>query len=290
MKIARKPGTLYCVARTAALSSHANRIRTPSRTETQEERNYMSEPHVVIITGGGQGIGFGIAEVFADHAATIVIADLDQTRADEAAHKLKQQGATDAIGLTCDVANRASVDAMVAVVVERFARVDVLINNAGICPFEHIMEMSAETFQRTIDVNLTGGFHCTQAVAKHMIERGQGGTVVFITSLADHRTGPSQVDYCASKAGAFGCMTGFAVALGPHNINCVGVAPGHVNTPMTEHWWGSDAGKAKIPEIIPMNRLAQPRDIGEACYFAASTGRYCNGITIRVDGGNAAQA
>ncbi len=249
----------------------------------------MTESQVVIITGGGRGIGFGIGEVFANHAATIVVADLDPARADEAAAKLKAQGATDAAGIACDVANRASVDSMVAAAIERFGRVDVLVNNAGICPFEHIMEMTPETFQKTIDVNLTGGFHCTQEVAKHLIARGEGGTVVFITSLADHRTNPNQVHYCASKAGAFGCMTGFATALGPHNINCIAVAPGHVNTPMTAHWWDSEDGKATIPKWIPLNRLAEPRDIGEACYFAASAGRYCNGITIRVDGGNAAQ-
>ncbi|MFH1006081.1 MAG: SDR family oxidoreductase [Candidatus Latescibacterota bacterium] len=250
----------------------------------------MSKGQVVIVTGGGQGIGFGIAECFADRAANVVIADLNAKRAIEAAARLKDQGAADAVGLICDVADRASVDAMVADVIARFGQIDVLVNNAGICPFQHIMEMTPETWQRTLDVNLTGSFHCTQSVAKHMIARGEGGTVVFITSLADHRTGEKQVDYCASKAGAMGCMTGFATALGPHNINCVAVAPGHVSTPMTAHWWESDAGKAKIPELIPLKRLAKPRDIGEACYFVANTGRYCNGITIRVDGGNAALA
>ncbi len=248
----------------------------------------MNEPQVVIITGGGQGIGFGIAEVFADHAAIVVIADLDQGRADEAAAKLKAQGATDALGIACDVADRTSVDAMVESVIARFGRIDVLINNAGICPFKHIMEMSPETFQRTIDVNLMGGFHCTQSAAKHMIARGKGGTVVFITSLADHRANKMQVDYCASKAGAFGCMTGFACALGEHDINCVAVAPGHVSTPLTAHHWETEAGRMRAKEIIPMQHLGRPRDIGEACYFVANTGRYVNGTTLRVDGGNAA--
>lgn len=248
----------------------------------------MSDSKVVIITGGGQGIGFGIAEVFADHASKIVIADLDPGRASEAADRLVKQGAADAVGLACDVADRSTVDAMVAAALKHFGRIDVLVNNAGICPFQDIMEMTPETFQKTIDVNLTGGFHCTQEVAKHMIERGGGGTVVFITSLADHRASGMQADYCASKAGAFGCMVGFANALGPHSINCVAVAPGHVSTPMTAHYWESEQGQADIPKRIPLARLAQPRDIGEACYFAASGGTYCSGITIRVDGANSA--
>lgn len=248
----------------------------------------MSDPNVVIVTGGAQGIGFGIAECFASRGANLIIADVILDRATAAADKLKESGAADALGLACDVADRASVDAMVEASLARFGRIDVLINNAGICPFQHIMEMTPATWRRTIDINLTGGFHCTQAVGRHMIARGGGGTVVFITSLADHRTNPNQVDYCASKAGAMGCMTGFATALGPHNINCVAVAPGHVSTPLTAHWWESEAGRAKIPEMIPLQRLGQPRDIGEACYYVATTGRYCNGITIRVDGGNAA--
>lgn len=248
----------------------------------------MQNNQVVIITGGGQGIGFGIAEVFADHAAKIVIADLDQSRAEKAAAKLKAQGASDAVAIACDVTDRNSVDAMVAQALGHFGQVDVLVNNAGICPFQHIMEMTPETFRRTIEVNLMGGFHCTQAVAKHMIERGQGGTVVFITSLADHRASAMQVDYCASKAGAFGCMTGFACALGPHNINCVAVAPGHVSTPLTAHHWETEAGKTRAKEIIPMQHLGRPRDIGEACYFVSTAGHYVNGTTIRVDGGNAA--
>ena len=248
----------------------------------------MHDAQVVIITGGGQGIGFGIAEVFADHGAIVVIADLDQGRADQAAATLKAQGAADARGIVCDVADRASVGAMVEAVIARFGRIDVLVNNAGICPFQHIMEMSPETFRRTIDVNLMGGFHCTQAVARHMIERGKGGTVIFITSLADHRANKMQVDYCASKAGALGCMTGFACALGEHDINCVAVAPGHVSTPLTAHHWETEAGQAHAKQIIPMQHLGRPRDIGEACYFVATTGHYVNGTTIRVDGGNAA--
>jgi NAD(P)-dependent dehydrogenase (short-subunit alcohol dehydrogenase family) len=251
----------------------------------------MNEPQVVIVTGGGRGIGFGIGECFADRGGKIAVADQDPVRAEEAAGKLVKQGAADARGFPCDVADRASVEAMVAAVLEAFGRIDVLVNNAGICPFQHIMEMSPETWNRTLAVNLTGAFHCTQVVARHMIERGGGGSIVFITSLADHRTGPTQVDYCASKAGLMGAMTGFAVALAEHGITCNAVAPGHVCTPMTEHWWTSEAGKAKIPQVIPLKRLGTPRDIGEAVYFLSSEqGSYINGITLRVDGGHAAMA
>jgi NAD(P)-dependent dehydrogenase (short-subunit alcohol dehydrogenase family) len=120
---------------------------------------------------------------------------------------------------------------------QRVSALDVLVNNAGICPFEDIMTMTPEVWQRTIDINLTGAFHCTQLVARQLIEQGHGGSIIFITSLSTNFTNGSQVDYAASKAGLRMTMKGFAAALGPHRIRCNAVAPGMMLTPMTEHYW-----------------------------------------------------
>jgi len=248
----------------------------------------MNEPQVVIVTGGGKGIGYGICRTFAFKKAKVVIADVNESLAKESAAKLvKEDGATDALGIACDVTDRASINAMVAAVLAKFGRIDVLVNNAGICPFIHIMEMDEKTFRRTIDVDLIAPFLCTQEVAKHMIARGGGGSIIHITSLAETETGPAQVDYAAAKSGLRMLMGGFATALGPHGITSNAVAPGHVRTDLTKHYWDTDAAKARIPHIIPIGRLAQPEDIGQACVFLASPeGGYINGITIRVDGGN----
>lgn len=243
----------------------------------------------VVVTGGARGIGEGIARCFAREKMNVVIADLELEAAERTAALIIEAGAPSAYGLSCDITDRSQVANMVDTVWERSGGIDVLVNNAGICPFVDIMEMTPETWHRTIDVNLNGAFHCTQLTAKRMIERGAGGRIIFITSLAEHVTGPAQVDYAASKSGLRGCMFGFATALGSHGITCNAVAPGMIMTPMTEHHWAKPENAAFLKERVPMGRIGTPEDIGNACLFLASEqAEYVNGITIRVDGGHQA--
>lgn len=247
----------------------------------------MSDKQIVIVTGGAQGIGFGICRRFSHAGSTVIVADINESAAHEAASKLSDEGAAASEGIHCDVTDLESIERTLDTVIERYGHVDVLVNNAGICPFTHVMEMSSETWQRSVDVNLTAPYEFTQAFAKRLIDRGRPGRVIFITSLADTMTNPLQVDYAATKSGLRMLMAGFATALGPHQINCNAVAPGHVRTPLTEHGWGTPEGQAKIPHVIPLGRLGQPEDIGDACvYLASPQASYVNGITLRVDGGN----
>jgi len=249
----------------------------------------MLSSQVVIITGGARGIGFGIAERFAAKKAKIVIADVDGKGAKEAARRIRQRGARAAMGIACDVADRDAVRAMVEQTVDKYARIDVLVNNAGICPFAEVMEMSPEVWQKTLDVNLTGAFHCTQLVARRMIDQGDGGRIVFITSLAENVTGPAQVDYAASKAGLRMTMRGFATALGKHKITCNAVAPGMILTDMTRHHWEKPGPAEFIKERVPVGRIGVPEDIGHAVVFLASPeADYISGITLTVDGGHQA--
>ncbi len=245
---------------------------------------------IVLITGGARGIGYGIGECFAALGETLVVADMDQAAAEAAAEQLNQAGAVDSVGLRCDVTDRAGVEDLVETVCQRYGGIDVLVNNAGICPFVEVMEMTPETWQKTLDVNVTGAFHCTQVVGRKMIERGQGGRVVFITSLAENVTSSAQVDYGASKAGLRMTMVGFAIALGPHGITCNAVAPGMILTPMTEWHWSQPEPAAFIKERVPVGRIGTPQDIGHAVVFLASPeASYVNGITVRVDGGHQAR-
>jgi L-rhamnose 1-dehydrogenase len=250
----------------------------------------QESPRVVVITGAARGIGYGTAECFAAKHDRLVIADLDLESAEKAASRLKAEaGAADAIGLACDVADRASVKAMVEAVIGRFGRIDVLVNNAGICPFQNVMEMSEETWNRTINVNLNGAFHCTQLAAEKMIARGDGGRVIFITSLAENVTGPAQVDYGASKGGMRMTMVGFATALGKHGITCNAVAPGMILTDLTRHHWEQPGPAEQIKVRVPVGRIGTPTDIGNAVTFLASPeAEYISGVTLRVDGGHQA--
>ena len=247
-------------------------------------------PRVVVITGAARGIGYGIAECFAARHDRIVVADLDPMESVKAAARLKgEAGAADACGIACDVADRASVKAMIARVVEMFGRIDVLVNNAGICPFVDVMKMTPATWQKTLDINLTGAFHCTQLTAEKMIAQGDGGRVVFITSLAENVTGPAQVDYGASKAGMRMTMVGFATALGKYGITCNAVAPGMILTDMTRFHWEQPEPAAFIKTRVPVGRIGTPTDIGHAVVFLSSKeAAYISGVTLRVDGGHQA--
>jgi NAD(P)-dependent dehydrogenase (short-subunit alcohol dehydrogenase family) len=245
---------------------------------------------VVIITGGSQGIGFGIASCFARRKASIVIADVDLKKAEAAAKKLKARGAADTLAVTCDITRREEVERMTAAVLKKFKRIDVLVNNAGICPFVEVMKMAPEIWQRTLDVNLTGAFHCTQSVAREMIRAKRGGRIIFITSLAENVTGPAQVDYGASKAGLKMTMVGFCTALGEHRITCNAIAPGMILTAMTESYWKQPGPAKEIKTRVPMGRIGTPEDIGNAAVFLASPeAEYISGITLRVDGGHQAR-
>jgi len=250
----------------------------------------MNNPQVVIVTGGGQGIGFGIATCFARQNARIVLADINAELAEKSAKSLIEAGASDAVGIACDVMDRASVEAMLKATLAHFdAGVDVLVNNAGICPFVNGLEIDEATWRRTLDVNLTGAFHCTQIVGKHMIERAKGGRVVSITSLSENVSGPAQVDYAASKAGLRMMTVSFSTSLGKHGVTCNCVAPGMILTDMTRHYWEQPGPAAHIKKRVPVGRIGTPEDIGKAVVFLASPdAEYVNGITLRVDGGHQA--
>jgi 3-oxoacyl-[acyl-carrier protein] reductase len=245
----------------------------------------MQSP-TVVITGSAQGIGFGIATCFARRNYQVVIADMKADAAHEAAQKLKAEGALDAIGIGCDITERASVEAAFAQILETFGQIDVLVNNAGISPFVDVMDLSPELFNKVIDVNLTGGFHCTQIAARHMVERGQGGRIIFISSLSPKFSQPSQAEYSASKAGVEGLMRGFATALGKHGITSNAIAPGMILTPLTEHHWAQPGPAEQIKQLVPLGRIGQPEDIGNACLLLASPeAAYINGVVLPVDGG-----
>ena len=171
----------------------------------------------------------------------------------------------------------------------KYGRINVLVNNAGICPFVDVMEMEPKVFLKTLEVNLIGAYYCTHVVARHMIGRKQGGRIIFITSLAENVTGPAQVDYGASKGGMRMLMVGFATALGKYGITSNAVAPGMILTDLTRWHWEQPGPAEEIRNRVPVGRIGTPTDVGHAVLFLASEqASYINGVSLRVDGGHQA--
>lgn len=237
---------------------------------------------VSIITGAAQGIGLATALKFAREGAVVVICDVNQEAINEA---VKQCEALDAqsVGYVMDVTQRDTVDAVVAKVKAQFGRIDVLVNNAGITKDARLVKMTIEQFDRVIDVNLRGVFHCTQAVADTMVAQGQG-VILNASSVVGIYGNFGQTNYAATKFGVIGFTKTWSRELGPKGIRVNAVAPGFIATPIL----------ATIPDNVlkdmearvPLKRLGQPEEIANVYAFLASDeASYVNGAVIEVSGG-----
>ena len=227
---------------------------------------------VVIVTGGARGIGFAIARKFLAQGYRVAIFDLDAAELG------------DAYSLQCDVSEPAQVADAVAKVVERYGRIDALINNAGIAVFKPLLETSFEEWQRVLAVNLNGPFLCTQACAPVMLRNG-GGAVVNITSISGLRASALRVAYGTSKAALDHLTKQQAAELGNLGIRVNAVAPGPVDTAMARQVHTADI-RADYHDAIPLNRYGTEQEIAEAVIFLCSdAASYINGQTLAVDGG-----
>lgn len=237
---------------------------------------------VAVITGAANGIGLTAAEVFAREGAKVAMADFNVEQGVARAEELREKG-YDVTFFQVNVAERNSVDEMVSKVRETYGNIEILINNAGITRDAMLSKLSAEDFQKVLDVNLTGVFHCTQAVLPSMIENGRG-KIINTSSVSGVYGNIGQTNYAATKAGVVGMTKTWAKELGRKGINVNAVAPGFIETGMT----------AKVPEkvleqmksMVPLARLGKPEDIANAYLFLASDeSNYVNGTVLHVDGG-----
>ncbi|MFZ2295533.1 MAG: 3-oxoacyl-ACP reductase FabG [Polaromonas sp.] len=237
---------------------------------------------VSIITGAAQGIGLATALKFAQEGAIIIVCDVKQAAIDEAVKQCHALGAQ-AVGYVMDVTQRAMVDAVVGKVKEQFGRIDVLVNNAGITQDARLVKMTIEQFDRVIDVNLRGVFHCSQAVADAMVAQGSG-VILNASSVVGIYGNFGQTNYAATKFGVIGFTKTWSRELGPKGVRVNAVAPGFIATPIL----------ATIPENIlkemetrvPLKRLGKPEEIANVYAFLASDeASYVNGAVIEVSGG-----
>jgi L-rhamnose 1-dehydrogenase len=247
---------------------------------------YRLEGKVALVTGASRGIGRAVALRLAQEGASVAVNHPGEAKEVLEVVRLIRFRGGKAISVRADIAHKRQVDRMVARVIERLGRIDILVNNAGICPFAEFLDITEEIWDRTHDVNLRGVFLCSQAVARHMVERGIGGRIISISSTASYAGGIIQAHYCPTKAGVNLLMKSMATALGPHGITCNSVLPGTVLTDMNRAFLVDPEHRRQTIEHIPLGRLGEPDDIaGVVAFLASDDARYVSGAELLVDGG-----
>lgn len=242
-----------------------------------------SENKVAIVTGGAGGLGVAIAQDLLKVEYDVVLADLSDT-ALQSVLKTDFAESGRALGVPCDVANRQSVENMVAKTIEAYGRIDVLVNCAGVGKLTPFLEMTPDIWEQTIAINLTGTFHCSQVVAAEMT-RQRSGRIVNIASISGVRAGFGRAAYGTSKAAVIHFTKQLAVELAPYGITVNAVGPGPVDTELAlaNH---SPGMREDYHAMIPMARYGTPEEIADAVTYLCSEGaRYVNGQTLFVDGG-----
>ncbi|RME09721.1 MAG: beta-ketoacyl-ACP reductase [Ardenticatenia bacterium] len=235
-----------------------------------------------IITGAAHGIGRATALRFAAEGARVAVADLDAEGAQHVADAIEAQGGT-ALAVAVNVRDRASVDAMVRTVLDAWGRIDILVNNAGIIRDAQLLKLSPDDFQAVLDVNITGVFHCTQAVAPHMVAQG-AGVILNASSVVALYGNFGQTNYVASKSAVIGMTKVWARELGRKGVRVNAVAPGFIETRMTAGI--PEKVVAKLLERVPLGRMGTPDEVAAAyLWLASDEASYVNGHVLSVDGG-----
>lgn len=240
------------------------------------------EGKVSLITGAAQGIGEATALKFAREGAIVVVCDVQQAGIDQVVAQCEAAGAQ-AVGYVMDVTNREQVESVVAQVKERFGRIDALINNAGITQDARLQKMTLAQFDRVIDVNLRGVFHCAQTVADVMVAQGSG-SIVNASSVVGIYGNFGQTNYAATKFGVIGFTKTWSRELGAKGVRVNAVAPGFITTPMVKAM--PENVLQSMEAKVPLKRLGNPEEIANVYAFLASDeASYINGAVISVDGG-----
>jgi len=244
-----------------------------------------------LITGAARGIGRAFAAAYIREGARVAIADINEARAAQTASELGDM----AIAVPMDVTNQDSIDAAISSTIAQLGAIDILINNAALFTAAPTVDIDRADYARVFDINVAGTLFTMQAVARHMIARGEGGKIINMASQAGRRGEPLVAVYCATKAAVISLTQSAGLDLIKHGINVNAISPGVVDG---EHWDGVDAFFAKhenkkpgqkkreVGEAVPFGRMGTPDDLtGMAVFLASDAARYIVAQTYNVDGG-----
>jgi glucose 1-dehydrogenase len=242
---------------------------------------------VALVTGASSGIGKAIAQRFAREGAHVIVNYRPGGKTDaETARSEAQSYSEKSIALAADVSNREQVESMMATIVAQFGRLDIAVNNAGIESQKPFLEITDEQWNRVLGVNLYGAFVVSQCAARQMVKQGEGGKLIYISSVHEDIPFPQYTDYCASKGAIRMMMRNLAMELAPHKINVNNIAPGAIATPINQSVLENPVAYRNAVSEIPWGRFGKPEEVaGVAAFLASDDAAYVTGSTYYVDGG-----
>jgi L-rhamnose 1-dehydrogenase len=257
-------------------------MKTPQETELTK----LLEGKTVLVTGASAGIGRAAAIGAARHGADVAINfSRDVAGAESAVAEIEALGRR-GLAVQGDVSDPATAKDFIAKAVEAFGKVDVFVNNAGICPFHAFLDMPVETFERTMRVNLHGAYFMVQAAANQMVKQGHGGAIIAVSSISALVGGEYQTHYTPTKAGLHSLMQSTAIALGKYGIRCNSVLPGTILTDINKDDLADPEKRRYMEGRVPLGRLGQPDDLeGPIVFLASDLAKYVTGASLLVDGG-----
>lgn len=243
------------------------------------------ENKVALVTGASRGIGRQIAISLAKEGAQVIVNyNGSAAKAEEVVNLITEAGGR-AEAVQCNVSEYAKAEELMKYIIGKYGRVDILVNNAGITRDNLLMKMTEEEFDAVIDINLKGTFNCIKHLSRQMLKQ-KGGRIINISSVSGVMGNAGQANYCASKAGVIGLTKSVARELASRGITCNAVAPGFIETEMTDVL--SDSVKEAMNAQIPMRCFGNTEDIaGTVVFLASDAARYITGQVINVDGGMA---
>jgi L-rhamnose 1-dehydrogenase len=246
----------------------------------------LLEGKTVLVTGASAGIGRAVAIGCARHGADVALNFARDVQGAESAVAEIEALGRKGIAIQGDVADPATAKDFVAKAVAALGRVDVFVNNAGICPFHAFLDMPVETFERTMQVNLHGAYFMVQAAANQMVSQGDGGSIIAMSSISALVGGEYQTHYTPTKAGLHSLMQSAAIALGKHKIRCNSLFPGTILTDINKEDLADEGKRTYMEGRIPLGRLGKPDDlVGPTVFLASDLANYVTGASLLVDGG-----